>query len=334
MIRRVLVALLAVLLLCACNSPTGGTGNTGNKVSVATQPSPTGFPLWLAQRLGYYRQSGLDVDLSYFPSGAPLVEAGATGAWDAGYMGAPPGLTAAEKWKMVAAGVNAEDSGSLVLWGRRAEIGKDPAKALRGKEILVKTNSTAHYALLGCLRKLKLTGQVKLVPMETSAVPSAFGGGRAAAAMTWPPFDKQFVNEPGKYLKVCTGAAAGAPSYNFFGLTRDFVQRRPVLAGKFLRAAYAANAWIPAHRGPAARLLSEYFATQGTQMSPADAGKELDDIRYYSLRDSIRLYRSSLGADLDRLGGTFVNLGFYQSKPDVPTIVRTGLRAAQSSDAG
>jgi ABC-type nitrate/sulfonate/bicarbonate transport system substrate-binding protein len=199
---------------------------------------------------------------------------------------------------------------------------------LRGKEILVKTNSTAHYALLGCLRKLKLTGQVKLVPMETSAVPSAFGGGRAAAAMTWPPFDKQFVNDPGKYLKVCTGAAAGAPSYNLFGLTQDFLRRRPVQARKFLRAAYAANAWIPAHRAQAGRLLSEYYASQGTAMSPEDAGQELRDIRYFSPAESIRLYRGRLTADLDRLGDTFVDLGFYQSKPDVPTIVRTGLRAS------
>lgn len=329
---RWLVALLGVLILTACNSPTGGTDNTGNKVAVATQPSATGFPLWLAQRLGYYSKFGLDVELSYFPSGAPLVEAGATGAWDAGFMGAPPGLTAADKWKMVPAGISAEESGTLVLWGREAELaGKSPAEALRGKDILVKTNSTAHYALLGCLRKLKLANQVKLVPIETNAIPSAFGGGRAAAAMTWPPFDKTFVNSPNTYTRICDGASAGAPIYDFVGLTKDFLERRPAQAGRFLRAAFRANAWIPQHPRQAAKLLADYYHAQGIDVDPAEAAQELNGITYKSLHESIQLYRGALTADLDRLSTVFVQLGAYQSKPDVPGALSAGLGAAQAA---
>lgn len=324
------VALLgAVLLFAACNSATGGTGNTGNKVTVATQPSSTGFPLWLANRLGFYAEAGLEVDLAYFPSGAPLVEAGAGGAWDAGFMGGPPGLTAAEKWKMVPAGVNAEEGKTLALWVRRADLaGTTPSEALRGKDILVKTNSTAHYVLLSCLRKLNLAGEVNLVPIETNAIPSAFGGGRGGGAMTWPPFDAAFEGNP-DYVRVCDGEMAGTPVYDFIGLTQEFVQERPQQADSFLRAAFRANAWIPEHRDEATDLLIEYYTTQGIDIAREQAALQLSKVGYLSLAGSIELYRSRLGTDLEHLAETFVELGAYQSTPDIPAAVSSGLEAAE-----
>ena len=319
----------AVLLFAACNSATGGTGNTGNTVTAATQPSSTGFPLWLAQKLGYYSEAGLEVELSYFPSGAPLVEAGAGGAWDAGFMGAPPGLTAADKWKMVPAGINTEEGKTLALWARRADLdGSTPTAALRGKDILVKTNSTAHYVLLSCLRKLNLAGQVNLVPIETNAVPSAFAGGKGGGAMTWPPFDAEFQDNPA-YVRVCDGAAAGAPVYDFLGLTQEFAHERPEQADRFLRAAFRANAWIPQHPDEAAALLSEYYTTQGIDIAPEQAARQIADVEYLSLSGSIELYHGRLEDDLEHLADTFVDLGAYQSKPDVTAAVDTGLAAAE-----
>ncbi|MFD4405234.1 ABC transporter substrate-binding protein [Nocardia sp. NPDC058499] len=319
----------AVLLFAACNSATGGTGNTGNKVTVATQPSSTGFPLWLAERLGYYAEAGLDVDLAYFPSGAPLVEAGAGGAWDAGFMGAPPGLTAADKWKMVPAGVNTEEGKTLALWVRRADLsGKTPTEALRGRDILVKTNSTAHYVLLSCLQKLELAGKVNLVPIETNAVPSAFGGGRGGGAMTWPPFDMGFEGNP-DYIRVCDGEMAGTPVYDFIGLTQEFAQERPEQADSFLRAAFRANAWIPENRDRAAALLTEYYATQGIDIEPEQAALQIAKVEYLSLPGSVELYRGRLGADLEHLAETFVELGAYQSEPDISAAVSSGLETAE-----
>src|SRR5690606_30195263 len=227
------------------------------------------------------------------------------------------------------AGVNAEEGRTLALWVRRADLsGNTPTEALRGRDILVKTNSTAHYVLLSCLQKLGLAGKVNLVPIETNAVPSAFGGGRGGGAMTWPPFDTGLEGNP-DYVRVCDGEMAGTPVYDFIGLTQEFVQERPEQADSFLRAAFRANAWIPENRGRAAALLTEYYATQGINIGPEQAALHIAEVEYLSLPDSVELYRGRLGADLEHLAETFVELGAYQSTPDISAVVSSGLETAE-----
>lgn len=122
---------------------------------------------------------------------------------------------------------------------------------------------------------------------------------------------------------------AGTPVYDFIGLTQEFVQERPEQADSFLRAAFRANAWIPENRGRAAALLTEYYATQGIDIGPEQAALQIAEVEYLSLPDSVELYRGRLGADLEHLAETFVELGAYQSTPDISAVVSSGLETAE-----
>jgi ABC-type nitrate/sulfonate/bicarbonate transport system substrate-binding protein len=325
--------LAAAIGLTGCASTNAAPAADSNELRIATQPTATGFTLWLAEANGYYADEDLDVEFTYYPSGAAVAEAGITGSWDAGVLGSPAALTASDKWGLIVPGPNAEEAKSQVMWGRTADFeGKDPADVLRGSEILVKTNATQHYSMLACVEKFGIEDDFSPLTLEPDAIPGAFTSGQGTAAMTWPPFDANFVDNP-DYINLCDGEAAGVQIYNMIGLTPDFVDQRPELAAAFLRAAYAANDFITSDPEGAAELLVEFYEENGVTVSVDAALRELKERSWPSLAESIELYKSgAMGEALSSLSDTFVTLGAFQDAPDTDALVETGLPVLESAN--
>lgn len=324
--RMAAVALATVVVAggCAGAQEVGDTGNTGNKVTVGLQPTATSFPIWLAQQKNYFTDNGIDVELKYYPSGAAMSEAGLTGAWDSGNMGSPPALTSSQKWDMVVPGPNSEEGGIQILWGRASDYnGKDPASVLSGGDVLVKVNSTQHYALLGCMQKYGVADKTNPLPVEANAVAGAFTGGQGAGAMTWPPFDTDFVDNP-DYVHVCDGKQAGKKIYNMLALTPAFANNRTEQAVAYVQSAYQANEFISENPGEAADLLIQYYEENGVTATKEAAQRELTDRTWPSAKDALALSEGELASDLTDLTDVFVELGAFDSEPDVSKAVETG----------
>lgn len=324
---RMTTAVAAAVLLvggCAGAQQVGDTGNTGKKVTVGLQPTATSFPIWLAERQDYFSDNGIDVELKYYPSGAAMSEAGVTGAWDAGNMGSPPALTGSEKWDLVTPGPNSEEGAIQILWGRAKEFkGKEPADVLSDGEVLVKVNSTQHYALLGCIKEFGLAGKTKPLPVEANAVAGAFTGGQGTGAMTWPPFDADFVDNP-DYVHVCDGKRSGKKIYNMLVLTPTFAKNREEQAIAYLKSAYAANEFITANPDEAAELLVEYYKENGTTTTKDAAKRELSERTWPSAKEALALSEGELKSDLGDLTDVFVELGAFDTEPDVTAAVDGG----------
>ncbi|WP_430591863.1 ABC transporter substrate-binding protein [Humidisolicoccus flavus] len=328
-----IAATATAVTLAGCSADGGGGGDDDeNHLSIGTQPTATGFTMWLAEENGYYGDEGLTVEFTYYPSGAAVAEAGITESWDAGVLGSPAALTASDKWGLIVAGPNAEESKSQVMWGRTADFeGKDPADVLRGSEILVKTNATQHYSMLACVEMFGIEDDFTPLTLEPDAIPGAFQSGQGTAAMTWPPFDANFVDNP-DYMHLCDGAEAGVQIYNMIGLTPGFVEDRPEQAASFLVAAYEANDFITENPEEAAELLVKFYEENGVTVSVESALRELQERSWPSLADSLELYQSGAMAEaLTSLTDTFVELGAFQDTPDVNMLVETGLPVLESA---
>lgn len=309
---------------CAGAQEAGDTGNTGNKVAVGLQPTATSFPIWLAEEKGYFKENGIEVELKYYPSGAAMSEAGLTGAWDGGNMGSPPALTSSQKWEMVVPGPNSEEGAIQILWGRASDFaGKDPAAVLADGEVLVKVNSTQHYALLGCMQKYGVAGKTKPLPVEANAVAGAFTGGQGLGAMTWPPFDAEFVDNP-EYVHVCDGAQADNKIYNMLALTPAFANNRTEQAVAYVKSAYQANEFITANPDEGAELLVKYYEENGVTATKEAAQRELTERTWPSAAEALALSEGELPADLEDLANVFVDLGAFDTKPDATKTVDTG----------
>jgi len=318
---------VAALVLSACSGNTASGANGGGGITVATQPTATGFPLWLANKLGLYAKNGLtQVNLKYYQSGADMSSAGATGAWDVGYMGAPPALTGWSKWKMIPAGGSAEEAKTQIMWGRTKDFaGKDPASVLKGGSVLVKVNSTQQYAELGCLQKFGLGLQdVKQLSLDASAIPSAFTQAQGTAAMTWPPFDASFVGN-NEYTEVCNGDQAGEKIWNLLALTPTFAKAHRDKAEAYIKSVYQANDYITAHQNEAANSLIEFYKENGITEDAAAARREITQRSWPSQQEAVQLYKGPIGGQLINLVNTFVKLGAFQDKPDVSAGLAAGL---------
>ncbi len=332
--RRLSVAAIAAVTLATITGCAGGGGGDpeSTTVSIGTQPTATGFTLWLAEENGYYADEGLDVEFTYYPSGAAVAEAGITNSWDAGSLGSPAALTASSRWGLIVPGPNSQEAKSQVMWGRSADFeGKDPADVLRGAEILVKTNSTQQYSMLACVEMFGVEDDYSPLTLEPDAIPGAFLSGQGTAAMTWPPFDAEFANNP-DYMALCDGEQAGVQIFNMIGLTPSFVDERPEQAAAFLRAAYAANDFITDETEKAAELLVAFYDENGVTVPVESALRELQERSWPSLDESLALYESGdMKTALTSLSETFVELGAFQEMPDVDTLVDNGLPALQSA---
>ncbi len=85
------VATLATIALTASGCAGGGGSGQADAdgvthITIATQAQPTGFSLWLARDLGYYKEAGLDVDFQIAESGRPCSHrarpvTGRSGTW-------------------------------------------------------------------------------------------------------------------------------------------------------------------------------------------------------------------------------------------------------------
>lgn len=327
------IAAVGLLALAGCAGNSGPSGNEdSNHLNIGTQPTATGFTLWLAEENGYYTDEDLDVEFTYYPSGAAVAEAGITNSWDAGVLGAPAALTASDKWGLIVPGPNAEEAKSQVMWGRSADFdGEDPAAVLDGSEILVKTNSTQQYSMLACVEKFGVADSYTPLTLEPDAIPGAFLSGQGTAAMTWPPFDAEFADNP-DYIALCDGKEAGVQIFNMIGLTPQVVEERPEQAAAFLRAAYAANDFITAQPEDAADLLVDFYEENGVTVPVESAMRELQERSWPSLEESLALYESGdMATALTSLSETFFELGAFQEVPEVDTLVDTGLPVLKSA---
>lgn len=336
--RAALIALAALVLMTvgACSQGSGASGSDdAGTITLASQRNATGFPNWLAGELGYYKDNGLTVDIKYFASGAPAIEAGISGGWQAGWIGAPPALTGGQKWGLITSGIEIEEGHNQVMMVRKKDLeGKSPQQLVKGGKVLVVVNSTSQQVLNGCLDKFGLSAKdVQIVPLEPPAVVQSFQTGQGTVAMSWSEVDLPLLKDSA-YTKVCDGADAGVQVYSVFVVHPDFWKEHPQEAAAYVDAAYRANEYIRDNPDEAAKKLVEFYQEIGLNNTLEDAKLALSLRTWYSLDDTLDAYHNGdAQKGLQATADYFVDAKVWEDSPDVTKIVSEGqqvLEAAKS----
>src|SRR5262249_22742482 len=120
-------------------------------INVSYQPALYwSVPYYIASERGFWQELGLKPSFSTFPSRAPQRAEAASKSWDVGGMGSAPATLGAVRVGLLTIGItNDESAGNLIMArGSEAEaILKNPG-SLKGKQLLLTTNSTGEYASL------------------------------------------------------------------------------------------------------------------------------------------------------------------------------------------
>jgi NitT/TauT family transport system substrate-binding protein/sulfonate transport system substrate-binding protein len=289
--------------------------------------------VWLADKLGYFKDNGLSVDIQYYASGAPALEAGISGAWQAGWIGAPPALTAGLKTGLISAGLQIEEGPNQVMMARKKDMaGKTPAELLKGAKVLVVVNSTSQQVLNGCLQKFGVSASdIEVTPLEPPAIVQAFQAGQGTVAMTWSEVDYPLL-ESDDYVKICDGVEAGVKVYCTFIVQPTFWKDHPEQAAAYIDAAYRANEYITDHPDEAATHLVEYYTSIGQSYNLEQAKLALSLRTWYSLDQTIQEYEDgSAQKGLQATEDYFIDSGTWTDKPDVGAIVKDGLEVLKAA---
>jgi ABC-type nitrate/sulfonate/bicarbonate transport system substrate-binding protein len=302
------------------------------KVRTYSITAYTGFSIYAAKELGLFKKHGIDTDPKWFPSGAPIMQAAAAGAWDMTFLGAPPMTLGGPKLGLKTVGMVAEEAGMHQLIGRPDFVAKVKKnhQALRGAKIFVTMLSTGHYMTEACLQKFGLTTtDVKIIPSEQQATLSAFTAGQGDLAQVWSPQSTALKNRGNVVLCDANETKLSMPAVwvvhpKFAANPKN---RKTII--NWLKAQLDAVNWILADRKRTFDLYKKYDKYRGFNFSDKLLQGEVDLVMstYMGLTDQLKML--SKGPDgikpitksFEEIAKFFIRQGRLKSVPDYSKVV-------------
>lgn len=234
-------------------------------------------PALIADKEGFYKQEGLDVDLKALGDGPVIQQALAAGELDVAYVGTPP----VYQWysrglkSTILAKVNYGQAAVLV--GEKSPIAS--LQDLAGKKLAgVKKGSGMDVLLRGYVLKDKAgldpDHDLNIIDMPPGNMNAALERGIVDAAFAWEPFVSQAeLRGTARVLFDVNQALPQYPWYVVIALPKT-LQERPDDVVKLLRAHRKAVAFLNDHPAEANRIIADAFRLEpvqgadGTTISP------------------------------------------------------------------
>jgi taurine transport system substrate-binding protein len=293
-----------------------------------SQSNEAGFPLWLAKKLGYFSENGIDATIKYFPNGGAALASGAAGDWQGGWIGSPPAITGWAKFGLTPVGTMMKEDRNIKLIMRKDALkGSTPAAVLASKPIGSVPNSTWSQVLFACAKHFKVDpAKMKVVPLDPPVTRQSLRSGEVASGTTDSSPDMDLVNDKANYEVVCDGAVAGTSVIDPWVVTKKFAAENPAAAARFVEAGFRANELIMKDREKAVAYLLEFYKDVGIDGNEAKARYTLGYRDYQTLDQALADARSGATEKaLTETAQVFVAGGAYDKVPDLNGAVKAGL---------
>jgi ABC-type nitrate/sulfonate/bicarbonate transport system substrate-binding protein len=325
---RFAACVVAALAFAALPLAAAAQGGKATSIVVISQANDAGFPIWLAKKLGYFADVGIDAKIQYFPNGGAALASGAAGDWQAGWIGAPPSITGWAKFKLTPVGtMMKEDRNIKLLMRKDALAGSSPKAVLESKPIGTVPNSTWSQVLFACAKHFGVDpGKMKIVPLEPAVTRQSLKSGDVAAGMTDSSPDYDLVNDKAHFEVVCDGAIGQTSVIDPWVVTHKFATDNPDAAARFTAAAFKASEFIRANLDKAIGYMPEFYKDIGITGDIVKARYSMGYRDFQTLDEALADARS--GATEKALVGTanvFVAGGAYDKVPDLGNAIRAGL---------
>ena len=304
--------------------PAGLKAQQLTSIGVSYQPAVYwALPYYLASEKGWWKEAGLDPQFSTFPSGAPQMAAAASKSWDVGGAGSAPATLGAQRFDILTIGITNDESVGNALMARKNEadgIKNNPA-SLKGKQLLLTTNSTGEYAALACLAKWGLGAKdMQLVNLNQQEIISAFATGTGALAGVWAPNIYTLEERAGAQL-ICSGKEAAVTIPGALLVRRTYAEQNPEKVAAYLAVYLRAIVWEKAHRDETIKLMNEFYRKTGVMLPEKYLAREIDTRPTFTLPEQLKLFDRSGGtAEVDawfsKLGEYLKSTGTLQEGPD------------------
>lgn len=297
-------------------------------IKVSYQVAYWALPLFVAQDKGWWAEAGLKPEFVAYPAGAQQIAGAASKSWDVGGAGSPPAVLGAQRYDIVTIGLTNDESVANAVMARKdkiAAIKANPAKEIKGQQVLLSPNSTGEYATMACLTKWGLSrSDVTIVPLAPAQLVSAYTGGNGLLAGTWAPNLYTLNDQLGAEV-VCSGKDAGAVVPGALIARREFAKQHPDLVAKFLAVYLRAVGYQKSHKQDFIASLKKFFDANGVMLKPQYL--EIETQRpIYVLDEQLKLMdraggKSAADGWFDQLSRYLKDVGTIQEVPDPKTYI-------------
>ncbi|MFG1398211.1 ABC transporter substrate-binding protein [Roseixanthobacter pseudopolyaromaticivorans] len=268
------------------------------EVKISYQPALYwSLPFYIATEKNWWKEVGLEPSFSTFPAGPQQIAAAPSKSWDIGGTGSPPAVLGAVRFNLVTIALADDQSDTAWVAARTKDadaIMKDPS-ILKGKEILLTTNSTGHYAAVACLKKMGLgPNDVRVVNLGPAQTIAAYASGNGAIAAAWPPFSYTLL-EKADAKPICTGREGGAAVTAAVVVRADYAAEHPETVAKVLAVYLRSIAWQKKHRAETMAYMKVFYPEGGTTLSDHFVEVDYDKRPIYTLDEQLKLFDRSKG---------------------------------------
>jgi NitT/TauT family transport system substrate-binding protein len=274
------------------------------EIKISYQPALYwALPFYVASEKNWWAEVGLKPVFSTFPAGVPQIAASASKSWDVGGTGSVPAVLGYVRFGIKTIGLtNDESAGNALLASKDLadKVAADPM-LMKGRTILLTSNSTGDYAVQSCLKKYGLTkADVTIKNMGQAEIISAVSSGNAQLAGLWAPNIYTLEEKAGAKV-ICSGRESGAVVPGALIARGDYAKDHPEDVAKFLAVYLRTWVWMKAHKPQAIAMMKKFYEQGGVAISDASMNKEFDTRPTFDLAQQLALMNRTKGAsEVDR----------------------------------
>jgi len=292
-------------------------------IKVSYQVAYWALPLFVAQDKGWWAEAGLKPEFVAYPAGAQQIAGAPSKSWDVGGTGSPPAVLGAQRYEIMTIGITNDESATNAVMARKdkaAAIRANPAKELKGQQVLLSPNSTGEYSTMACLKKWGLQrSDVQIVPLAPAQLVSAYTGDNGMLAGTWAP-NTYTLNEQIGAEVICSGKDAGVMVPGALITRKEFAQQNPEAVARFLAVYLRAVSYQKNNRPEFMAALRKFFDANGIKLKDAYLANEMER-PIFPLDEQLKMLSRASGKSMadgafEALAGYLKSVGTIAEVPD------------------
>jgi len=292
-------------------------------IKVSYQVAYWALPLFVAQDKGWWAEAGLKPEFVAYPAGAQQIAGAPSKSWDVGGTGSPPAVLGAQRYEIMTIGITNDESATNAVMARKdkaAAIRANPAKELKGQQVLLSPNSTGEYSTMACLKKWGLQrSDVQIVPLAPAQLVSAYTGDNGMLAGTWAP-NTYTLNEQIGAEVICSGKDAGVMVPGALITRKEFAQQNPEAVARFLAVYLRAVSYQKNNRPEFMAALRKFFVANGIKLKDAYLANEMER-PIFPLDEQLKMLSRASGKSMadgafEALAGYLKSVGTIAEVPD------------------
>jgi len=334
----VLVVIVAVVATAAEETPAGAL----TPVRLSLQITYWAVPPYVAQRLGYFQELGLNVSFVTYPSGAPQVNQ--SSEWDIGATGSVPAILAAAASgtnSITTIGISNDESEVNALVGPLDE--EWPPAALDNATVIsVTPASTGQLAVEECLVQAGFTNLSALAfeYRQPSEVLQALEDGTAKYGGLWPPMLYTYLGGGGNVdaadnrAVLCTGKDAGVVIPGSIVVRDDWAEANPQVVAKVLAAWLRGIEYVQDidKRAEVLSYMDDFYGENGLSVSLKDMERDIITRPLFGLEDQIAILSGEAPNWYDRIAEFMKSSGLIDDVPSTDSYLTSKYMEMVSED--